>query len=247
MPLEDVVLMALALGGGGLVKGATGMGLPLIALPILAIFLSVPHAVAIMCVIGIATNALQVWRFRADLWTADFLPALLASGVVGIGLGTWLLAALPERMLSVLLGLLLVGYVVLRLISPHFALSRPAGRRLAPGVGLVAGALQGATGISSPVGVTFIHSLRLNRTAHVFAISAMFLLFSAVQLPALAFAGVMNWPVFLQGMFAIAPAVGAMPLGAWLSGKLSQRAFDRLVLVLLAVVAVQLVAKGFAF
>ena len=74
MPLENLLAMALALGVGGLVKGATGMGLPLVALPILAAFLGVQHAVALMCFPGIITNIWQVWRFRAAMWETDFLP-----------------------------------------------------------------------------------------------------------------------------------------------------------------------------
>jgi uncharacterized membrane protein YfcA len=246
VPIESLLVMALALGAGGLVKGATGMGLPLVALPILAAFISIPQAIAIAAVVGLLTNTWQVWRYRADMWTADFLPALLAGGAAGIAFGTWLLTALPERALAIVLATMVFLYVGLKLARPHFRLSRPAGRRLAPGIGLAAGALQGATGISAPIGVTFIHSLGLNRTAHVFAVSAMFLLFAAVQMPALTLAGIMTWPVFLQGLFALVPALLMMPVGAWLAERLSQAAFDRAMLALLAIVGLQLIVKGVA-
>jgi uncharacterized membrane protein YfcA len=242
--IEDIALMALALGGGGLMKGATGMGLPIVALPILAAFLDVPSAVAIICVTGLFLNAVQVWNLRADLWTADFLPRLLAGGAVGTVVGTWVLTSLPERALSLVLAALLFCYLLLRLFNPHLMLSKPAGRKYAALAGLAAGTMQGATGISSPVGVTFIHAMRLHRTAHVFAVSAMFLLFGIVQLPALTVAGVMTWPLFLQGLVAIAPALAMMPVGAWLAGKLSQAAFDRAVLALLVFVGVKLLAEG---
>ena len=244
MPLENMLVLAVALGAGGFVKGATGMGLPLVALPILATVLSIPQAVALVTVTGVITNAWQVWRFRADLWTVDFLPGLLLTAAPGILLGTWLLTTLPERALAIVLALLLFAYAGLRLAKPSFMLSRPAGRRMAPGIGFTAGALQGATGISAPIGVTFIHALRLNRSAHVFAVSAMFLLFALVQLPALAVAGVMTGPLLVQGLVAMIPALLMMPVGAWLSGKLSQAAFDRLILALLVVVAVQLLVKS---
>ncbi len=244
MPLHEILAMALALGGGGLVKGATGMGLPLVALPILAAFLGVPTGVAIIGVTGLVLNVVQVWRLRADLWTADFLPRLLLGGAIGTAAGTWVLTVLPEEALSTALGVLLVFYLGLRLANPHFVLSKPTGRKYAPAAGFAAGVLQGATGISSPIGVTFIHAMRLHRTAHVFAVSAMFLLFGLVQLPALAIAGIMTWPVFMQGLFALAPALAMMPVGAWLAGRLSQAAFDRAILALLAVVALHLLAEG---
>ena len=244
MPVETLVVMAIALGAGGLVKGATGMGLPLIALPVLASFLGVADAVALMSPCLVLTNVWQVWRFRADLWTADFLPGLLVAGAVGIAVGTVAITSLPERYLSLALSFLLLFYIGLRLAKPSFAISRPAGRRLAPAAGFGAGVLQGATGISSPIGVTFIHALRLSRSAHVFSVSAMFLLFSVVQVPALAVAGVLTWELFVLGLLAVVPAFATMPVGAWLAGRLSQAVFDRMILALLAIIGVQLMVKA---
>jgi hypothetical protein len=64
-------------------------------------------------------------------------------------------------------------------------------------------------------------SLGLNRTAHIFAVSAMFL----CQRSAASRAGggrhheLADLP---PGLFAIVPTVAMLPVGAWLSGLLSQ-------------------------
>jgi uncharacterized membrane protein YfcA len=244
MQTDQLIVMAVALGAGGLVKGATGMGLPLVAVPILASFLGVQHAVAVMTVPIVATNAWQVWRFRAERRGADFLPGLLAGGVVGVVIGTWLIVSAPEKLLAQTMAAVLFTYVALRLVHPHLALPRQAGRRLGVPVGIGAGALQGATGVGSPLGVTYIHAMRLPRGAHVFAVSAMFLQFGVVQIPALAVAGVLTWPILLQGALAMLPALAALPVGGWLAGWLPPRAFDIVILVLLVLVAVQLLATS---
>src|SRR3546814_9643808 len=72
----------------------------------------------------------------------------------------------------------------------------------------------------------------------------MFLLFSVTQLPALAVAGIMTWSRLFEGVFALVPVLVLMPFGAWLSGRLSREAFDRLILVLLCIVAVKLLADA---
>jgi len=46
MDLSSAVIMALALAAGAIVKGATGMGLPLVALPVLTAAFGLQHAVA---------------------------------------------------------------------------------------------------------------------------------------------------------------------------------------------------------
>jgi uncharacterized membrane protein YfcA len=136
--------------------------------------------------------------------------------------------------------MLLLGYVVLRLVRPSWSVGERAARTAAIPAGASAGVLQGATGISAPVGVTFIHAMRLGRDAHVYAVSAMFLLFAVVQMLALAGSGVMEPEWYLQGVFALVPVGLFMPLGQWLGGKLSAVAFDRLILVFLGVMGIKL-------
>lgn len=235
--------MTLALAAGAIVKGATGMGLPLVALPVLTAAFGLQHAVGLMVIPLIVTNAWQVWRFRREAGSdrLAFMPWFLAGGVVGIGVGTWALTTLPERVLVLALGAMLLGYIGLRLVTPQWSLGLKLARRLGPLAGLGGGTLQGATGISAPIGVTFIHAMKLDRDAHVFTVSAMFLTFAVVQLPALWAAGVMRPEWMLQGVLALVPILAFMPLGHWISGKLSRTAFDRMILVFLGLIGLKMV------
>src|SRR5690606_39913737 len=99
--MSAIIVMVLALAGGGMVKGATGMGLPLIALPVLTAAFGLQHAIGLMTIPLIVTNIWQVWRFRAAAGTdrLAFMPLFLVGGVVGIGIGTWALTTLPEQLL----------------------------------------------------------------------------------------------------------------------------------------------------
>lgn len=243
MEWTAALVMAVALGAGAVVKGATGMGLPLVALPVLTAAFGLQHAVGLMTVPLIITNAWQVWRFRGAARSPRmaFMPLFLVGGAIGIILGTWALTSLPERVLVLALGAVLLTYVGLRLLTPHWSLELPLARRLGPFAGLGGGIMQGATGISAPVGVTFIHAMTLDREGHLFAVSAMFLLFAVVQLPALWAAGVMQPVWVLQGLVALAPILLFMPLGQWIGGRLSRRAFDRMILIFLGVVGAKMV------
>ncbi|GHA23751.1 membrane protein [Devosia pacifica] len=243
MDITSYIVMALALAAGAVVKGATGMGLPLVALPVLTAVFGLQHAIGLMVIPLIFTNAWQVWSFRAQRSDQRmvFLPWFLVGGVVGIVIGTWLLTALPERILILSLGIILLVYVVLRLTNPHFQLSVKLARRFGPLAGTGGGILQGATGISAPIGVTFIHSMSMERDAHVFAVSAMFLVYSVTQLPSLWLLGVMQPSWLLQGVFALVPILVFMPVGQMLAGKLSRKAFDRLILIFLGLIGLKMV------
>lgn len=243
LDLTRWLIMGLALAAGAVVKGATGMGLPLIALPVLTSILGIQHAVGLMTVPLIATNFWQVWRFRSVMGETamGFLPLFLLGGSLGIVIGTWALTSLPERALVFGLGVILLAYVALRLAKPHFTIGPNAARRFGPIAGTGAGILQGATGISAPLGVTFIHAMGFARDHHLFAVSAMFLTFSVVQLPSLIVAGVMESEWLLEGLIALVPILLFMPLGQWISGKLSRKAFDRMILIFLGLLGVKMV------
>jgi uncharacterized membrane protein YfcA len=242
--LYSALAMAAALAAGAMVKGATGMGLPLIALPVLTSVFGLQHAIGVMIVPIIVTNAWQVWRLRPERHAESmgFLPMFLLAGVVGTILGTWLLTTLPERWLVLGLGIILLGYVALRVFKPRIVLSAPAAKRFGPLAGAGGGILQGATGISAPIGVTFIHSMSLERTAHVFAVSTMFLVYGLTQLPSMWLAGILKVEWLGQGVLALLPILVFMPVGQFLAAKLSRRAFDLLILAFLAVIGLKMVA-----
>jgi uncharacterized membrane protein YfcA len=244
MEIWSYAVMAAALAGGAVIKGATGMGLPLVALPVLTAVFGLQHAVSVLTIPLLASNLWQVWLHRGV--RADrrlrFMPLLLAGGAIGIVGGTWLLVSVPERLLQVVLGAMLLVYVVIRLGRPNWTVGDSAARGASFPVGLGAGALQGATGISAPLSVTFVHAMRLEREAHVFAVSAIFLLFSMVQVPALMVSGVMRGEWLLQGVLALVPILLFMPVGQWLGTRFSAVAFDRLTLVFLCLIGLQLLA-----
>jgi uncharacterized membrane protein YfcA len=240
LSLEFLLIVLFALGLGGFVKGATGMGLPLVSVPALAAFVGVPHALAILVTPLIVTNTWQVWRFFPHREGTGFLRSLLPAGALGIALGTWALTSLPVDVLSVVLALLVILYIAMHLTRPNLRLSKLAVSRASPFVGLIAGALQASTGISAPVSITFLHAVRLTPPSFVFAVSAMFLLFAWVQLAALTVAGIMTWGRFIEGCFALLPIVLTMPIGARASSTLSRQSFERLILLLLAAIASKL-------
>jgi len=238
--LESLAIMALAIGAGAFVKGVIGVGLPVIAVPVLAIFFGVPKSIALLLVPILLTNGWQIFQYRKARAEAWFLPWLLATAVPGILAGTWLLTRLPERQLSMALGAIVICYIALRLLHPSFSISRSVARWLVPFAGFISGALQGSTGISAPVSITFLHSLRMSREAYIFAISSLFSIFSTTQVPALSYAGILTWHVFLEGLLAIIPSVVMLPVGAFVGRRISLEVFDKIVLAMLAVIALKL-------
>ena len=226
-----IILAAIAVGS--LVKGVTGSGLPQIAIPVMAIFLGVERSVVVMAIPGIVGNAWLMWRFRAHFRKTRDLPVLLATGAVGAVAGTWLLTSLDPRILSgVLAGLILV-YVGMKLTRPELQLSAATTRRLSPPVGLAAGTLQGATGISGPLVTTWLHSYRMEPPVYVLSLVTLFQVFGTVQAVTLVGLGLFTPSRMLESLLAVIPMALFMVIGTRLATRMSARTFDLWVLVLL--------------
>lgn len=239
-----VIVAGLVLGG--VVKGLTGMGAPLVSVPILSSVLGVPGTIGLLTVSYLVSNVYQIWGNAGEGWRGqDILPAFLLCGIVGVGLGTAALVNLPVQWASLALGTLLVVYCLARLANrDRMNLPPPTSRRLAPLAGLAAGLLHGATGISSPIGGAFLQAMNLTRSQYLLALSAMLLVFSLAQSISLLASGLIDVSVLAMGCLALIPALGGMWVGNALAKRMSHSLFDRMVTALLTVVGLKLLWDG---
>lgn len=246
--LDPVVLLtiAVALGLGGFVKGATGAGTPLVAVPVMAAFFDVTLAILVMVVPNFVMNVSQVWSYRADIKPPRMAILLSIGSVPGMFVGTYLLTRAPEEVLFLVLGLLLAFYILLRLVDPKFSISQPTALRLSLPVGILGGVMQGAAGTSGPLALLFLSTQNLARPVFIGTISAFFLANSMVQAPALWWEGLLTWHWLWISTLALVPVWLCLPLGNRVGKRLSQEAFNRWVLILLAALAIRLLWRGLA-
>ncbi|MYZ48963.1 TSUP family transporter [Propylenella binzhouense] len=243
----SITYFALALGClalGGILKGATGAGAPIVVVPALAMLFDAQFAVAIMILPNLLTNVWQAWIYRRHHLPWRFLVLFTGAGGVGVVAGSYMLASLPQDLLSVVVALAVFLYVGIRFLRPDWVVDYASALRLSLPVGLVAGLLQGASGISAPASLSFLNAMRLERETFISTVAVLFLTVTAIQLPALGALGVMTPDRILGSAAALVPIVAFMPVGAKLAERFSRRVFDNVILGLLAFVALKLVADS---
>jgi len=241
----DFAVMVTALALAGFVKGAIGLGLPIVSVPVLAAFVGLPHAVALVVAPLILTNLQQLWQFRSERHKAPLIRPMLVFCAIGIAVGTALLVQVDERYLSAVLGLLILVYGAIYVLRPNAHLGHRLARALAAPVGLASGVLQGMTGISAPVSLVYLHSLRWPRPLFMFAVSAMFLTFGVAQSVSLAVVGLMTPQVFLLSCLTLVPIGIFMMLGQRLGRHFGKELFERLVLGLMVLLGVRMLWVAF--
>lgn len=241
----QVVLVAICLGMGGILKGATGAGAPILAVPALVVLFDVHFAILVMLVPNLLTNVWQGWKFREHLPAKSFLVPLLIGSMIGVLVGTYTLSALSSKTLSLLVAFSVLFYIGLRVTKPAWKLEMALAKKLALVAGIGAGFLQGAAGLSAPVSITFLNALRLPRPVFIATISLFFASFTLVQILALWQGDLLTKQGMIFSIFALLPISLAMPLGARLARSIKPEVFDRLILGLLSVIALRLLAGVF--
>lgn len=239
--LFDLFLISAAFALGGIIKGATGAGSAVVAVPILVLLYDVPTAVTIFVLPNVISNTWQSWKYRGFRLRPIFVGQFVLAGALGVAVGTFILKQLSSSALSLIVAGVVAIYITFRLLRPDWSLSRQMAERIATPVGLLAGILQGASGISAPISVTFLNAMKLDKREFVATISIFFLVIGIVQLPMMAYFGLLNLERASLGLVALVAMLAFMPVGAALMKKVSAQAFDWIILVLLGVLSARLV------
>jgi uncharacterized membrane protein YfcA len=229
----------------GVMKGASGMGLPLVATPILAALTDLPTAIAVTIPAATLSNVPMLYAFRREWRQGRRLVPILLPAMAGIVLGTRILVGVDPATLRAALGLLVLTFVTVSYFRLVPRLSDRLTRRLGPFVGAAAGVLQGATGQSGPIIGIFFFQLELPRAAFLFVINAFFLAVDAAQTASLAAHGVYTRARLLQAVGVACLALPALVLALRVHDRLSESLFRRIVLLVLALTGVMLIVRAF--
>jgi uncharacterized membrane protein YfcA len=246
MGTSDLLILVLGLGVAGLVKGGTGMGLPLVATPILAGVFGPKAAVVIVTIPIFAANSMllvQGWR-RMDVLRG--IVSIIVASAIGTAIGVNLLALLDQRTFAILISLMVAIFLLRgdRLIGDD-----PGARRariLGPAVGFVGGVLQGTTSIASPLIGSFFHARKMDRHDYVVVLAAIFELNALIQLIGYSLLGLYTPDILAIGLLGLVPTLLALMAGIYFRTRLDQARFRQLIVVLLVLSVANLLWRTFA-
>ena len=240
MELDAIFYISLAFFIGGLLKGATGIGAPFVSVPVMAMLFDTQFAVASFVIPNIVTNIVQFFQTRRHTTSWPLLWKFGLAGALGAMMGSFVLISVSQNLLMMAISSLMLVFVGWRIAKPQIQLSLSAGLKSAVPVGVIAGMLQGATGISAPVSVSYLSLMKLERGAFIATISFFFLSMGLVQLPTLVQLGVITSELFYFSCFAILPLLCGMPVGSFLARFATAGQFNRILLIILTALAIRL-------
>ena len=226
------------------VKGAIGFGFPALGTPLLSLVVDVKTAVVVLILPNILMDGIQFARRGTPLATARRFGLLLVAGAAGMVLGTRALVLLSPRTAGVVLGAFVLCFVAVNAtglapkVPPHWErwLSAPAG--------FAAGVIGGLT--NAPVTPLVLYFQAIGLSKHEFVASVAFssIFFKVVQLGAVAWYGLLPWPLLGLTLVLIAVALAGFAVGLRVQDRLEQRTFNRAVLGFLGALGAWLLVRS---
>ncbi len=241
---ETIVIVCATFLFAGWVKGVVGLGLPTIALALLAATVGLKEAIALMLVPSMVTNVWQALAGGAFVALFRRLWLLLLMACIGAWFGVGILAQADSVLLTGLLGFLICGYAGVSLAAPQIP---PPGRWegiLSPAAGAVGGFVAGLTGSFIP-GILYLQALGLSRDHLVQALGISFTVLTVALAAAFARQDLMTADLWMMSAVAVAPAALGMVLGRALRQRLPEALFRRVFFSALLLLGAYLAGHAF--
>lgn len=242
-PLTLLAIMATFLVAGA-VKGVIGLGLPTVSLGLLTVVVGLPGAMALLIVPSAVTN---LWQAAIGGQALPILrrvwPFLLTAGLT-VWLGAGALTRVDLRLLSGLLGVLLVLYAGISLAGARITIARQQEPWLGLLFGSLNGLLTGMTGSFVVPGVLYLQAIGLARDTLIQAMGILFTISTLALALALQSHALLSAQLGALSLAALLPALAGMTLGRHLRRRLSEARFRRVFFVSLLALGIVIVMRA---
>lgn len=237
--LAEALVVVLA---AAVLRGFTGFGFAIAAVPLLSLFIPPAHAVALALGLQFLGGILDFPSASRDChWPS--LRWLILGSTLGSPVGIAILSVVPAAGARIVIGTLTLVAAIL--VGRGFALASVPGRAWTTGMGVVAGLCNGVAAMPGPAAVAFYMTSPLGRMQ---VRASLLVFFFATSLAALASAAVAGL-VERQTIVLSCVALPVMWFGTWCGAKAFHHGGEtlhrRVSVACLAAIAAASIAKGF--
>jgi len=229
----------------GVSKSGFGAGFGSLAVPLMALAVTVPQAAAILMPVLLLMDLLGIAALRKE-FDRQLLVFLLPFGLLGIVIGALLFKLLAPQVVAGIVGVLTLLFLAQRLLFPPKADSAPPPRWL----GAVLTAASGFTSFIAHAGgppiTAYVLPLRLKPMVFAATLSYFFFFINLSKWLPYAWLGLLDWRNLATSLVLLPLA----PVGVWIGVRLARRIdpqlFYRLIYLGLFLTGVKLVWDAFS-
>jgi len=240
--LEQIAATAVILLAAYFIRGITGFGSGLIAVPLLALFLPLQFVVPLILLLDFtASIIIGGLTLRRVQWSE--VGVLIPFGLVGVAIGTSLLVNLPKTPMLVTLAIFVLVFALRSLMN--LQASKPISRWWAIPASLTGGTVGGLFGTGGPPYIIYLAHRVPHKSDLRATLSVLFFTEGLARIVSFLLAGLLMTADVWFAYFAALPVVlAALYAGGHVHVGLSQDRMTRLVGLLLLVSGLSLLTKA---
>lgn len=202
----------------GLSKSGFGAGFGSLAVPMMALAVTVPQAAAILMPVLLLMDLLGLAAFRKD-FDIPMLKFLIPCGLVGIVLGAVLFKALPAHVVAGMVGVFTLLFLAQRLLFPPRADSAPPPRWAGALLATTSGFTSFIAHAGGPPINAYVIPLRLSPLAFTGTMAFFFFVINLAKWLPYAWLGLLDWRNLATSLLLLPLA----PLGVWIGVRIARR------------------------
>ena len=241
LDIGSLLVVAIIVLVASIVKGLTGFGFALTSLPLLSLFISPKVAVPLITVCSVFLDGYTLYEARKSVRYREIV-SLVASGIIGMILGTYFLVSLDSQALRLAIGAVTVLFAAASMIGVRRDISNTNLASIP--VGLISGVLGGSMSISGPPIVLFFNNQRVEKTVFRANLIAYFFSLYVATVPAYVLGNLITLDLLgSSGVMVPIMFLGAT-LGIRLSRRVDERVFRRITLLLVLVAGIMAILSA---
>jgi hypothetical protein len=245
MPISETAVILLAgviVFTGHLVKGISGFGNALFAIPLLLLFLDVKFVAPTFLLLDLTSGILLTTANWHSI-NRRVLLLLFSGMVVGTGIGTWVLLSFDHEILKRILGVLVTAWALTTLFRGEpsaFPREHGAGPSLAPVSGFLGGILGATFGVSGPPIIIYLSHILGEKQTFRATLCGIFFAEACYKMVLFTANGLLNREVFRFALLMAPFVLVGVAVGSRLQRFLDERVFRKVVVGVLLVTGVVL-------
>lgn len=204
--------VGIAVAVGACMQRISGMGVGLIAAPVLSLLLGPVDGILLVNLLAVINAATNTWGMRADVDWKKFAPIALAL-VFGVVPGTWVVANAPTNVLLVLVGALLLLALSVVTLGKRYV-PRVEGAVPAALSGVIGGFMNTLAGVAGPAITVYAEAARWPQRVYAATLQPIFLVAGTLSFTVKVVAGAADVAGIEPALWVATLAALAVGIGA---------------------------------
>ncbi len=239
------ILISVAIMLGGVVKGVTGIGLPVVTTAIASSFLPAQLVLGFISIPLVLTNLWQAISAGDPFKTLRRFWLLVSGLCLGVWITSSYAALVDPRVIYGVIGIAVFMHAASNHYGGGMFVPQHMEKWISPLVGLAGGLMGGLSTIWGPVIVVYFLMLRLAKEEFVQVVGWVWLMGSIPLTLGYISNGILNREIAMASAAACIPALVGLIAGQFIRKRIDEQRFRRIVMLCLLVIAVNLLRRAF--